>query len=122
MRNLRTIKGSLKGNAGESIFTSTFGYVHGTKFDTHHILDKLPTIIPESMKLFLKEHWNSIDAFKFIDDENRFDISGLILYEIKTMNYYSTKGINFGKKPLLTDNTNRVYKLAKDQGVKVKSA
>ena len=120
--NLRTTKGTIKGNAGEAIFVSTFGHIHATRFDTYAYLDKLPLNIPNHISEFLKKNWNTIDAFELKTNTEKTIVEGLILYEVKTMNYYTKNGINFGKKPIITQNALNLYTVAHTEGIEVKSA
>jgi hypothetical protein len=118
--NLRKICGTLKGDVGEAIFLSLNKYAHGTRFDSVTWLLKAPFHVPESFVAFLEEHWLTIDAFEFIVENGLANT--IIFYEIKTVNYYTRNGINFGKKPYLTRNAHRFYNLAKEKGFSVKTA
>jgi hypothetical protein len=119
MYNLRKILGTLKGDVGEAIFLALNKYAHGTKFDSYDWLEKVPFTIPESFVIFLKNNWATIDAFEFeVNHELAINIT---FYEVKTVNFYSSGGVNFGKKPFITKNASDFYKMAMSKGFKVKT-
>jgi hypothetical protein len=120
MYNLRKIRGTLKGSVGEAIFISIKNHTHATKFDSYEWLNKLNHLeIPKKILNFLKANWATIDVFEFIVQGNF--VTNLILYEIKTLNNYSSKGINFGRKPVITQNSLNFYLAALNHGYIVKS-
>jgi hypothetical protein len=120
MLNLRKIPGTLKGDVGEAIFLALNKYAHGTKFDSYSWLYKVPFAIPEKFVLFLQENWATIDAFEFHVSNNI--ATNITFYEIKTVNYYTTGGINFGNKPFITKSAAEFYTKALKMKCFVKSA
>lgn len=119
MYNLRKIRGTLKGDVGEAIYLALNKYAHGTKFDSYLWLNKVPFSIPEKIIMFLQENWATIDAFEF-HVVNNIAIN-ITFYEIKSVNYYATGGINFGQKPFITKSASQFYADAINRGYEVKT-
>ncbi|MFW5746403.1 MAG: hypothetical protein ACOCWQ_02515 [Nanoarchaeota archaeon] len=106
---------------GETIFLCLNKYAHGTKYDSYDWLDKLKHLsIPDHITEFLKDNWATIDVFELQSDVENM-VNNVILYEIKTVNYYATKGVNYGKRPFLTKNSLAFYQMALEKGYSVKS-
>ena len=121
MQNLRSLRGTAKGNVGEALVSSLLRHIHGTKLDSYHWINKLTHLtIPERIYGFLIDNWSTFDAFEFVVISDV--VTDVIFYEIKTMNFYYNKGVNYGNKPTLTNNAAKFYTLAQREDFQVKSA
>lgn len=113
MLNLYEMKGRLKGELGELLFARIRKFIYRTALFGNDWLDTHKFRVPDNFKLFLREHWNTFDAFSFEVDEN--SVTNIIFYEIKTSNYRY-------KRQCLTSNSAKFYKLCLAKGFIVKSA
>ena len=114
MFDLLSIGGTLKGNVGEVIYTHHNRLAHRGRFDGHEWFDRVPYVIPSYLRDFLLKYWWTIDAFEFVIEK---DVAvNIIFYEIKTCIFLNSK-----KKPLLTYNSLKFYRLCQHNAFKVKT-
>tara|TARA_Y100000034_G_scaffold136768_1_gene215578 strand:+ start:15177 stop:15629 length:453 start_codon:yes stop_codon:yes gene_type:complete len=108
MYNLREGKGTFKGLIGECMFKLTRKNLILTRFFGKNKFFKIfSTKISYLEREFLYKNWFSIDAIEFDYSQKPRKI---VLFEIKTQNYYRNRKFNW--KPKMTLATHNIYKEA----------